>query len=472
MKPELKEYQVEGLEFLLSGGSGLFFEQGLGKTLTALEWLNHTGGFPVLVVCPKSVCGVWPREAEQFDYPFQIITGTGDKTKRHAARAKIMESIKNGVPMGLAVNYEALRTDYDLLKIIGFKTVIFDESHRLKNRQAQTFKAAEHVVAGVPFRLILSGTPMPKSAEDLWAQAFLVSPKTFPHFWGFKQTFVRYRQIKVNGRTIDIPMGTKSEGLLNEKIKGFALRKTKAECLDLPEKIYKKIFLEMPKEARKHYDTLVNDLIIQIETNGEVKRFDSKASALQKLHQVCQGFIYVNESEAKRLGDAIKLEALLDIIEDTGSESLIVFTYFKADEDLLASELAKLKDVELFHLHADLTADERTLLIDRFQTSPTKGVFLVNLERGKEGITLTRANHVVYYDNVWSHGTRAQSEDRAHRIGQRKNVIYYDLIIENSIDQQIQKVLKGKKETADMILGDTERLVKILLNKADKVDDI
>jgi len=152
------------------------------------------------------------------------------------------------------------------------------------------------------------------------------------------------------------------------------------------------------------------------------------------------------------------LKALKETLEDIGPEKSIVFCWFKADVDLLKAELSKTHTVIFY----EGDAEQRGKLVDAFQNFEGPCIFLAQIETAKEGITLTAAGNVIYYGNSWNYGTRMQSEDRAHRTGQTKTVVYYDITIPMSVDEYVLTILQNKGAMADKVTGDSLRLAKIV----------
>lgn len=440
--------------------AGLFFEMGLGKTLVILEKLKQTRAFPAIIICPLSVVSVWEREAKKFGYDFRFKKLTGSFHDR-------IEALNADADV-YVINFEGVRIIPEQLKAKGFKTLIADESHRLKDPGAKQTKVVLDLSNLIPNRFILSGTPVTKSPEDLWPQIEILQPSALGNFWNFRARYINFKAITVRSpgglRSIKKPVSFKNLAELEGKVNPLCLRKTKKECLELPEKIYKRIDCELSDEQRKKYSQLKHSLAVML-SDEKTMNVSHAATLVQKLRQICQGFVYDEAKNPIFCKENGKLKFLQDLLKDIAGEKVIVFAWFKAEIDLLQQELSKTHRVILYQGDAD----ERGRLEKEFQECEDPVIFLAQIETAKEGITLTAAHHVVYFSNSWSYSTRKQSEDRAHRAGQTEPVVYYDFIAPNTVDELVHDALTLKGAMADKITGDSVRLAQMLVdNKSDK----
>jgi len=457
---QLMSHQNEALEFLSDKESaGLFFEMGLGKTLVMLEHLQKMldkglNPFPCLIVAPLSVVSVWEKEVIKFEYPFKVAKLLGT----YRDRLDVLSANKADIYI---INYEGLRV-IGPSKIMdkGFQSIILDESHRIKNRGSQQSKIVLSLGHVIPHRFILTGTPVSKSPEDIWSQASFIHPGLFSNFWAFRGRHIDFKRMTVRSpgglREVKLPYRFKHLEELEDKISTIALRKTKAECLDLPEKIYKTIYCPFTAAQKKHYFELKNSLSTMIQST--TFNINSATTLIQKLQQICQGFIY-NEKSTTILPSG-KFEMLKDLLEDIDNDKIILFAWYEADIKNLYENLKDKYNVVLY----DGSSEERSRVVDKFQDSKEPIIFLAQLKKAEVGITLTAAKHVIYYGNSWSYETRVQSEDRAHRTGQKNNVIYYDFVIPNTVDELVIDSLKLKENLADKVTGDSRRLAEAITN--------
>ncbi len=467
---DLLKHQLDGVEFLRGKEfGGLFFEQGLGKTITMLTALHEKGQLPgpVLVIAPLNVVPVWQAEVIKHGFPYKVQLLLGSKIQRLKSLAEKADIY--------VINYDGARSTWmlDALIKVGFSIIILDESHRIKNLKSQQTRACLDLAKNASCRYILTGTPITKTPEDIYAQMLFLQqqPALFGNWWSFRGRYVDYRTVNVrtgNGtRAVQVYYRAKHQDELSARIAEHCLRKSKDECLDLPEKVYKQIFCTMEAAQKKAYFEIKHTLATML--GGEQVQVKGAGAMVQKLAQVAQGFVYDvganGERVTKWLGESnAKYSALRELLEDIPAiDNLVVFSFFQADFEMLKEKLAD-AGRRLFVY----TGDAET--VAEFQACTEPAMFLASLEQAKEGITLTNASHVIYYGNSYNYGTRAQSEDRCHRIGQQKTVIYYDLVCQGTIDERIVELLTVKKDLADKILGDSMRLAK--LAAGDVIEDI
>lgn len=465
MNPEytLKKHQMDALNFFKDKACGaLFYEMGLGKTFIMLEQLHRIGrtALPCLIVCPLSAVSVWANEVKKFGYDFKVVQLTGSAVNR----AKLLLEEADI----FVINYEGLRVIPQSLARKGFNCIIFDESHRAKEKGAEQTRVAVNLSSSIAYRYIMTGTPVAKSQEDIWTQFQIIAPNLLGNWWYFRNKFVEYRKIKIRTRrglqTIQKAIKFKNKELLGNLIKEVAIRRTKAECLDLPEKIYRKVDCPLTKEQATHYWSLRASLATLLADDKQMKMM-SAGGLIQKLQQVCQGFIYEGEEKNVVYFESGKLKMLKDILQDLENEKVILFAWYQADVDRLKNDLEKSGYNVILYGGSNI---ERQKQVDLFQNGEGPAIFLAQIEIAKESITLTAANHVIYYGNSWNYATRKQSEDRAHRIGQTKSVIYHDLVVPNTVDENIFSALAKKGEIADEVTQDTQRLAQLILSQSEE----
>jgi SNF2 family DNA or RNA helicase len=452
---ELVGYQKEALDFLEGKrAAALFYEPGLGKSVITLEHLRKLGNdaLPALIVCPLSGVGVWRGEVEKFGYDFKVVDIIGTKPQRVKALAADGDLY--------VINYDGLRVMSEHLLRKDWAAVVLDESHRCKDSGTQQTCIATKLCHKAPHRYLLTGTPVTNSPEDIWSQFQAMVPGYLGNFYAFSARYIDYRKINVpigHGKFREVRKAQKFKNLeeLRQRLAAYSLRKTKKECLDLPDKIYKRINCHLTTEQKKHYWALRTVLATQL-AEKEFKVANA-AVLIQKLQQVCQGFVY--DGATTQHFDSCKWNMLKDLLIDIGNESMIIFTWYKYDAEFLGKALkaAGYDVIEYDGKHADRVAQ-----IAEFQNSTTPKIFLSNIEKAKESITLTKATAVLYYGNSWNYGSRVQSEDRAHRRGQKNTVVYYDFVVPGTVDEVVYKALQMKGDMADRITGDTKRLAQMI----------
>jgi len=453
---ELYQHQKDALDFLSQRKfAWLQYEMGLGKTIILLKHLEkHLDTMrPILIVSPKNVVPVWGGEIEKFGIGIKVTELAGTTLNK-------ISGIKEDSDL-FVINYESLRLVSPHLLSKKFKTIILDESHRIKDRSAKQTQVCHLLAKIATFRYALTGTPTPKGPEDIWSQCYFLHPNILPNFYVFGAQYVAYKKITINTpkgkREIRKPLHVRpsKETELRSKLDPYVLRRTKVECLDLPSKIYKRIEVEMTVEQKRAYSIVRGDLKKLFESN-ELNQ-DKARGSIHKLQQIAQGFMYDDKKQATFF-DSCKINALNDLLEDLEGKKVLLFTWYKADIEAIKNAV-KDRDILIY----DGSDENRKEIIRKFQNDDVPYIFLTNIERAKEGITLTAASDVIYFGNSYSYGSRVQSEDRVHRTGQKNVCVYYDIITKNTVDERVTKILLDKKEMADAITGDSIRLAKMEL---------
>lgn len=456
----LKQHQKEAIEFLSKRRCAFIqYEMGLGKTIIMLEHIkqNKKHFAPTLIVCPKNVVPVWGQEIEKWGYDLTYTNLLGTTLKR-------VKLLKNTETDLYIINYEALRLVERQLKEKKFRCIILDESHRIKERTSKQTEIVMRLGEDVTFKYNLSGTPIPKSPEDLWTQIYFLNKEFLPNYFAYCTNYIEYRKFyvttpkgkRVVRKALHLKKSKNQFGIpkdeeLRQKLSPLILRRTKKECLDLPDKIYKRIDVDLTKEQKLAYLSVRGDLK-QIMDEGRLDEETARGS-VAKLQQICQGFLYDQNGTNPKFFKSSKIEALKDLLQDLEDKKIILFTWFKAD---IENILNNIKDREI--LVYDGSDDNRKLMIKKFQEEDKPYIFLSNIERAKEGITLTEASDVIYFGNSYNYASRVQSEDRPHRVGQKNNVVYYDIVVNNTVDERVTSILLGKKKIANEITGDSIRL--------------
>lgn len=491
MKTKGMSQQVEALR-LMEGkkGYGLFMEQGTGKTWTLLadgERLYMQGLIDAIcVIAPKGVHTNWVLREIPTHMEGEILARAWTRQGGVKARKKLEELFnpraRGGVvPLRVfAVNIDAINTKegYEFTKKFlqcSNAMLIIDESSRIKNPDAKRTKEILKLSKMVRYRRIATGTPITKGPIDVFTQMeFLESGllgttsyrafvSEYSDLMSANDPMMR-EMIKRNPKAAHAQivrrdaMGRpiwRNLDKLQKLLTPHTFRITKAECLDLPAKIFQTHYFELTAAQRKVYDVLEEESRILLEdgTKAAVQRL----AALTKLQQITSGYVivpvpgeepvfrYVSESNPR-------LEALEDLLEDKEDDQIIIWARYRPELASIASMLKRL-EIPFAEYHGGISTEEREQAIDDFQSGKIR-VFVANAQSGGIGLTLTNANLVIYYSNSFDLELRLQSEDRAHRIGQKKSVVYIDLAAQETIDQSITRSLQQKADVAAEILGD------------------
>ncbi len=453
----MRPYQVMGyrwLRLLAAGGFGgiLADDMGLGKTIQMLSLLLalHQEGTedPFLIVCPASLVYNWKEEIRRFTPELSAITLTGPAPVREALLTPLKEGRKEA-DIYIA-SYDICRRDIFHLQAIHFNVVVLDEAQYIKTTHAGITKSVKILQAD--HRFALTGTPIENRLSELWSifdflmPGFLFSARTFRDMY-------------------DVPISQfrdpETTEMLARMTAPFILRRLKSDVLsDLPEKLEEVRTAVLGPEQRIRYDAEVASLkqLLTTVKNASDNRFQILAH-LTRLRQVCCDPSLLYEDFK---GESAKRSACMDLIESAidGGHRLLVFSQFTSMLDLLQKDLAD-KQIPYFVLTGSTPKEERVRMVHDFNVGDTP-VFLISLKAGGTGLNLVGADVVIHYDPWWNLAAQNQATDRAHRIGQQKQVTVFKLIAAGTIEERILELQEKKKDLADAILeGRSESLLNM-----------
>jgi len=434
-------------------GGAVLSEQGTGKTYAVIEYLSrrNRGLEKILVVCPASITGVWEGEIKKFStqYKDMVYIVSGSRKKRLA----ILRSKEPGI---YVINYEgvrALRNDHNLAKMKCWDVVIADEMTRIKNHRAQQSKALHDFVKYSPMttRIGLTGTPITQSPLDAFSQFYFIDPEVFgTSWWAFRNRYSVIKKRIMHGRTFQEIVDYQNLDMLSQKIYKNSIRHTKADCLDLPPKIYQKINIEWEKSDREIYDELSKEFITSV--GDSILTASNALAKMSKLRQLCGGWFYDSDGDTVKINAKNKnpkLETLMSIVKDA-SAPVIVWCCFRSDINNVEDAMDEI-GASRITIAGKVDKDERFTAADLYQKGGID-VAICQTDTAQYGLTLTAASTAIFYSQSWSVENRLQAEDRCHRIGQNDKCHYIDLVMKDSIDGSISEILKSKKKIADSVI--------------------
>ena len=456
----LYPYQREAVSFLekRNGLAGLWMEMGTGKSIVALKYLQAIQARRILVVCPLSVAGVWEREVKKWHMPFDITLLSSGTIHSRASKAGKPWPLKGSVEM-LVVNYESYWRDPLRKALVKFQpdAVVLDEAHRIKGRSTKQTRFA-HYLAAQPFvkhRLALTGTPIMNGIEDLFSIYKFIDPTVFGSAWiDFERRYI----IKGGYGGYQI-IGYRGEEEVKSKVAKTAFQISKAEALDLPERISTVIPVALSDRTRKAYDQMKKSALLELDAlDDEGKPVRGLAMArivlttLLRLQQLTGGFVPVlfdgDKSQIVDVGDD-KLQTAVDLTRDAvaSGEKVVIFCRFIHDIVRLKKALPKAGI-----LSGSVKADQRERVLDRLRDGKIR-VLLVQIATGALGIDLTAASVSIFYSTGYSLGEFEQARARVHRHGQTKKVIEYHLQAVDSVDEKIFQALNNKQQIARKVVS-------------------
>jgi SNF2 family DNA or RNA helicase len=328
-----------------------------------------------------------------------------------------------------------------------------DESTTIKTPTAKRTKNIIGLGKYAKYRRIMTGSPVTKNPLDLYTQCEFLDPYLldFTSYYAFRNRYAEMKTMHLRGRSIQVVDEFKNLAELSESLQGFSYRVLKEDCLDLPPKNFTKRHITLTPEQKKVYEQMKKAAMAVL--NGKVTSTMTVLTQLMRLHQITCGHFTADDGSVQTI-NSNRVTELLNILEETEGKAIIWANYQK-DVGQIIEQIEKEYGPGSVVDYYGLTAQEnRQDNIRQFQSDP-KCRFLVGTpSTGGYGITLTAANTVIYYSNGYDLEKRLQSEDRAHRIGQKKNVTYIDIIAEETVDEKIVKALRDKINIASEVLGE------------------
>ena len=236
-------------------------------------------------------------------------------------------------------------------------------------------------------------------------------------------------------------------------MKFFATRIRKDQCLDLKPKVRQKRYIELDGDGKKIYEKLRTTALAIVEDS--TISFSNKLTEIIKLHQVCNGFTKDDEGKFLRLHDQ-KVKALHEVIEEADGKIIIWANYLWNIHDIIHSLKSRYGEESVVSIFGEVDVKDRKKAVESFQNDSNVRFFVGNPTTGGFGLTLTACNTVVYFSNNYNLEVRKQSEDRAHRLGQKGTVVYIDIVARNTLDEAIMKSLTNKGQIAAKTLGEED----------------
>ena len=466
----------------------LLMEMGTGKTFVTLNtgaWLYAQGKIDaILVVAPNGVHRMWCDQVVEHmpDYVnAQSAWYASQPTKKEEEQlCKVLNSA-TGLKV-VAMNIEAFATAKGVAFakkfLLSFRSMmVIDESSTIKSPKAIRTKNLLKLSVHAAYRRILTGTPVTQGPLDLFTQFSFLDSQILrcQSFYAFRNRYAIMREMKTAGRSFMVVQGYTNTDELQNLIAPHSYRVTKQDCLDLPEKLYVKRYVELSASQRKLYQTLKKEVVVEF--NGKTMSSPLALTKLLRLQQIVGGFFvpdspfpdycdgfdiaeaFTSHSAKPPTPEPIdkvnpRVESLIELLEETNGK-IIIWARFRAEISVICENIkSSFGAVSFVQYHGGIANEERSEAIQRFQNNPECRFFIGHVQAGGKGLTLHAATTVVYFSNDFSLENRLQSEDRAHRIGQKSNVTYIDFVAPNTLDEKVVKTLREKKSVADLITGD------------------
>ena len=458
VKAKLFAHQQDAYDFALDAfekgkAVALLADMGTGKSMMTIAITGTLEAEKdvkkMLVVCPKSIVGVWEDEFRKFaDYRYALTVLDGTMEKKRSA----FNYMQGAALQIIVVNYESCwRLESEITK---WKPdlIVCDESSKIKTPSASQSKALHRLGRQSKYNIILTGTPITGSPLDIFSQYKFLDDSIF----GTSFYLFRNRYAILGGYQNRMIVGYRHLDELVEKVHSIAFRIKIEDAVDLPPFIDETRAITLEPKAQSLYRMLEQDCYAEL-ANGEVTA-RNVLTQLLRLAQCTGGFIRDDiKSEAQQVSGA-KLDALEDIIDTCLDEEkkVVVFARFVPEIEAIAAMLKK-KKIGYAQIYGATT--DRADQVKKFQEDPDVKVFIGQLQTTGMGLTLTAANVAVFYSLDFSYANYEQSRARIHRIGQKQKCLYIHLVGKGTVDEKILNALKHKGDIAKIMVDDWRSLL-------------
>ena len=453
----LRSYQKEGVKWMQTMLHNRFNviladEMGLGKTVQTLallleeknssEEMNNT---PSLLVCPSSLIDNWQLEAAKFAPQLKTLIVRGSKCQKTINKISDNDLI--------ILSYSIASRILEDLQKRSFYYLILDEAQHIKNPSTVNAKTCKAISA--KHRVILTGTPMENSPDELWSLFDFLQPKMLGTIAGFKKRYA------------DINNSSLLQSDLAARTAPFILRRKKLDVEpDLPEKVVQTIYCEMSPGQRKIYDDFREkglECFDALVKKGNNKRFDLLSNLLRLRQICCHPELLPIDTNGLSLPSA-KTELLQELLLEAldSGHKVLLFSQFTSFLTIIKKWLIE-KGINFEYL--DGGTKDRIQRVQNFNNSDDIPLFLLSLRAGGVGLNLTSADRVIIYDPWWNPAVEAQATDRTHRIGQTKSVYSMKLVVRNSIEEKILKLQEKKQQIFSNLVENKSTSLKQLSNE-------
>lgn len=458
-------HQIVGIRELAKRNSFILAdEMGLGKSLQSLTVaaidFERSRAKRVLVVAPASLKGNWVDEIDTFtSFTHLSLDGTP------RARSAILQEYFESDCEFLIVNYEQVKPHLETLNKMKFDIAIFDEAHYLKSHKSQRTAACHKLKARRKF--LLTGSPVLNQVNELWSLLHMVNPLAYPKYWQFVNRYAVWGGYK--DKQI---VGVKNEKELIEKIDQVMLRRLKRDVLDLPEKQYITVRVDLSDEQRALYKQASEDMKIDSPGSATPLEIQNALTKFLRLKQICG----TTATIPGYADSSIKLDVAVAKIEEVlaGGRPTVVFTQFREVQQCLMDRLAQ-KNIATYQLNGDTPTTERVPIVKTWAAhgEPIPGqkhknpraCLVAMLQVAGVGLNMTAANTAIFVDKLFVPKLNEQAEDRIHRIGADKSqpIQIIELIARNTIESRIEVILKRKRKLFDTLVDNDSEWKRALI---------
>lgn len=455
LKLKLFPYQANGVAYALQKKRLIIGDQpGLGKTAQAIATIVAADAFPCLVIAPSSLKINWQREWHMWSTKKAMILNDNIKQNFHlynqAGLVQVFivnyESLKKYFVQSIAVPDGAkMRLNHVKFKehLTGmFKSVIIDESHRVKSTATQQTKFTKGIAAGKEYILALTGTPVINKPKDLIAQLGII--EQMPRFGGYQKFTQRYCS------------GPREASNLRElnyilNLNCFYRRDKQDVLKDLPAKMRQVAMCQI--STRREYSDAESNLIKYLRAYKDADD--------EKVARALRGEIMVKIGILKNISARGKLADVFEFVDDimASGEKLVIFAHLR---EVISAIYKHYPDAVT--ITGEDSQEERQHSVDSFQNNPDTKLIICSIKAAGVGLTLTASSRVAFVELPWTAADCDQCEDRCHRIGQKDSVTCTYFLGEDTIDEKIYRIIQTKREIAATVTGATEQVEEDIVN--------
>ncbi len=455
----LRDYQIDAVKWMrrmISNNCNTILadEMGLGKTvqtLALIQTIKHENPVlaPVLIVCPTSLVHNWEAEAKKFTPLLKVLLMRGD------ARERLINEISNYTI--IITSYAVIKRDIELYEDIEFELLVLDEAQHIKNSDTLNARVCKQINA--KHKLVLTGTPLENSPEDIWSIFDFLASGTL----GTKEVF-RKHYFKIEN-------DKEKQSELSARIHPFILRRKKDDVEQLPEKTEQILYCEMSEGQRKVYDDILYKGRLECDSflQGKSTRFNVLSSLL-RLRQLCCHPKLLPDFSKQQSIESAKTELLQELIWQImdSEHRTLIFSQFTSLLSIIKNWCIEQK---IAFEYLDGNTKDRIERVNHFNKNKNIELFLLSLKAGGVGLNLTGADTVIIYDPWWNPSAEAQATDRTHRIGQKYPITTIKLVVKDSIEEKILELQKRKQNLFNGIVESsssfnrlTNKDIEFLLN--------
>ena len=445
-----------------------FMEMGTGKTKVLIDnvaMLYDRGKIDgALIISPKGVIDTWYSQELPAHLPDHIenmaVLWQANITKSQSRKLGNLFKTDERLHI-LIMNVEALSTqkgtDFAKKFMLSHRPLmVVDESTTIKNPRAKRTKNILNMSKMAAYRRILTGSPVTKNPLDLYSQCEFLDPYLldFQSYYSFRNRYAEMKTANFYGRSVQIVSRFRHLDELAAKLKPFSYRVLKEDCLDLPKKTFMKRQIELSDEQKKVYKQMKQMALAEL--NGKIVTTATVLTQIMRLQQITCGHFKADDGSIQDIKNN-RLQELMDVLDELEGKA-VIWAHYQHDVKKIITEIQKVHGRRSVVDYYGLTPqDQRDKNREDFQNDSNVRFLVGTPATGGYGITLTAASTMIYYSNGYDLEKRLQSQDRIHRIGQKKPVTYIDIIAEDTVDTKIVKALRRKINIASEVMGEELR---------------